>query len=116
MPVLARLVEGAGIATATVTMMPDLAAQHRLSRIVGVEFPFGHSFGMPHDRQMQRTVLEAALHLLNDAQSPGARHDLDIEWPVERKQAYKDWQPSEPSPFVTWLLKQRAATSKTSSQ
>ena len=47
MPVLARTIESQGIATVTVTMMPDVAAKYRLSRIVGGEFPFGHAVGLP---------------------------------------------------------------------
>ncbi len=107
MPVLARVIEEAGIATVTVTMMPDLAAKFRLSRIVGVEFPFGHAFGLPVDAAMQRTVCEAALKLLTEAAEPEARLDVDLEWPVEAAVAYRDWQPAEPSPIVAYNLRQR---------
>ncbi len=48
MPVLVRTVESLGIPTVTVTMMPDVAQKYRLSRVVGVEVPFGHTFGMPN--------------------------------------------------------------------
>jgi hypothetical protein len=48
-PVLARIVEAAGIPTVIVTMLPDLAERFGLPRIVGVEFPFGHPFGMVHE-------------------------------------------------------------------
>ena len=67
MPVLARRIEAAGIPTVTVTMMPATAEQLLTPRIVGVEFPFGHAFGMPHDRAMQRRVLELALDVLAGA-------------------------------------------------
>jgi hypothetical protein len=103
-PVLARQIEAAGIATVIVTMMPDTAEKFRLSRIVGVEFPFGHAFGMPHDRAMQRTVAEAAVRLLGEATEPGSRVDLDIAWPVDDRTAYRDWQPAEPSPIVAYNL------------
>jgi hypothetical protein len=103
-PVLARQIEAAGIATVIVTMMPDTAAKFRLSRIVGVEFPFGHAFGMPHDRAMQRMVAEAAVRLLGEATEPGSRVDLDIAWPVDDRTAYRDWQPAEPSPIVAYNL------------
>ena len=46
MPVLARVIEAAGIPTVTVTMMPILAEKHRLPRVIGVEFPFGHAFAL----------------------------------------------------------------------
>jgi hypothetical protein len=103
-PVLARLIEAAGIPTVVVTMMPQTAVELVTPRIVGVEFPFGHTFGMPHDRPMQRAVLETALTVLAGATAPGTRVDIDIEWPQPRGEAYKAWQPAEPSPIVAQLL------------
>jgi hypothetical protein len=103
-PVLARLIEAAGIPTVTVTMMPAIAVALLAPRIVGVEFPFGHPFGMPGDRAMQRVVLETALTVLAGAACFGTRVDVDIEWPVPRAAAYKSWQPKEASPIVAMML------------
>ena len=108
MPVLARTIEEAGIPTATVTMMPALAEKFRLSRIVGVEFPFGHAFGMPNDQAMQLTVARAAVQALREAREPGYRLDVDIEWPIDTATAYRDWQPAEASPIVKFNLERRA--------
>jgi hypothetical protein len=108
-PVLARWIEAAGIPTVTVTMMPSVAEERRAPRIVGVEFPFGHAFGTPHDRVMQRSVLELALRVLAGASAFGTRVDLDVEWPVPVRDAYRAWQPKEPSPIVKKLLEMRAA-------
>ena len=104
---LARLIEESGIATVIVTMMPALAEKFRLARIVGVEFPFGHAFGMPDDDAMQRTVAEAAVRLLREATEPETRLDLDIEWPIDDRTAYRDWQPAEPSPIVAHNIRRR---------
>ncbi len=101
---LARLIEAAGIPTVTVTMMPALAAAVLAPRIVGVEFPFGHPFGMADDQAMQRRVLETALTVLSGASAFGTRVDVDIEWPLPRAAAYKSWQPKEASPIVALLL------------
>lgn len=109
MPVLARTIEEAGIPTVTVTMMPDLAEKFRLSRVVGVEFPFGHAFGMPNDEAMQLAVAEAAVRALAEAPAPGYRLDVDIEWPVDTRTAYRDWQPAEMSPIVKYNQERRAA-------
>jgi hypothetical protein len=106
-PVLARLVEAAGIPTVVVTMMPATADALRTPRVVGVEFPFGHPFGRPGDRDMQRTVLETAVGVLAGAGAAGTRVDIDIEWPQPRGEAYKSWQPAEPSPIVAMMLGQR---------
>jgi hypothetical protein len=109
-PVLARWIERAGIPTVVVTMMPAVAEERRAPRIVGVEFPFGHPFGMPGDRGMQRTVLELTLRVLAGAVSFGTRVDLDLVWPVDVKEAYRGWQPAEPSPIVKRLIEARRAS------
>jgi hypothetical protein len=102
--VLARWIEAAGIPTVVVTMMPAVAEERRAPRIVGVEFPYGHPFGMPGDRTMQRQVLELALRVLAGAKEFGTRVDIDIEWPVPLREAYRAWQPKEASPIVRKLL------------
>jgi len=103
-PVLARWIESAGIPTVVVTMMPAVAEERRAPRIVGVEFPFGHAFGMPGDRAMRRTVLQVALRVLAGASAFGTRVDVDLEWPVPQREAYRSWQPADPSPIVKKLL------------
>jgi hypothetical protein len=101
---LARELESRGIPTVLVTPMPD-GAEHLLApRIVGVEFPFGHSFGRPKDTATQRRVLETALQVLAGASAQGTRVDLDLLWPEPRGVAYKSWQPAEPSPIVAMML------------
>ena len=99
---LARWIEAAGISTVTVTMMPDVAVA--APRVVGVEFPFGHPFGLPGDVAVQRRVLTTALTLLAGASAPGTRVDIDVEWPVPLRDAYRSWQPAEPSPIVAAML------------
>ena len=112
---LARVIEASGVPTVTVSMMPVLSQKHRSSRILGVEFPFGHAFGLATDETMQTRTLRAALDLLATARAPETRVDLDEVWPVDRKEAYRSWQPSEPSPIVARSIEQirsarRAAT------
>ncbi len=88
-------------------MMPAVAEERLAPRIVGVEFPFGHTFGMPLDRRMQRRTLELALRVLAGAPSSGTRVDLDVEWPVPLREAYRAWQPKVPSPIVRKMLEAR---------
>ena len=97
---LARIIEAAGIPTVTVTMMPVLSDKFRSSRVLGVEYPFGHSFGAVGDSEMQRRTLWAALQLLVATPRPGGRLDLAEQWPGDAREAYKNWQPDEPSPIV----------------
>jgi hypothetical protein len=107
--VLARLIESLGITTVTVTMMPELALKMRAPRVVGVEFPFGHSFGTPHNDALMATVAGAACEALEEAGEPGYRLDVDAEWPVPLEIAYKTWHPPQASPIVARMLKMRAA-------
>jgi hypothetical protein len=89
-------------------MMPQIASQLLTPRVVGVEFPFGHPFGMPGDGATQRRILVSALTVLGGAAAPGTRVDLDIEWPQSRSEAYRAWQPPEPSPIVAQMLRAMA--------
>ena len=107
MPVLARLIERAGFPTVVVTMMPDLADQLLAPRVVGVEFPYGHPFGLPEQPGMQREVLTTALTVLSGAPRPGTRVDVDRKWPQPLKEAYRSWQPAEASPIVKVMLEAR---------
>ena len=89
-----------------VTMMPAVARWLLAPRVVGVEFPFGHSFGMPGDAAMHRRVLETAMTVLAGADGP-TRVDVDIAWPQSRGEAYKGWQPAEASPIVKLMLERQ---------
>ena len=104
---LARVIESLGIPTVTVTMMPELALKMHASRIVGVEFPFGHSFGTPHNDELMLKVARTACEALEEAGAAGYRLDVDAEWPVPLEVAYKSWHPPRPSPIVARMLKQR---------
>src|SRR4029077_10463925 len=112
---MARWIEAARIPTVVVTMMPAVAEERRAPRIVGVEFPFGHAFGMPGDKDMHGQVLSLALRILAGASEFGTRVDVDVEWPVPLREAYRAWQPEEPSPIVRTFLESRARERSTPS-
>jgi len=95
-----------------VTTMPYWCEKMGTPRTVGVEFPFGHQYGMPGNREMQMKVILAALSLLEEAREPGEVRELDIEWPQDFDLAKKDWQPLEPSPIVAMMLEQRRAAAR----
>jgi hypothetical protein len=50
-------------------------------------------------------VLETALTVLAGASAPGTRVDVDVEWPQPLREAYRAWQPAEPSPIVAAMLR-----------
>ena len=59
---------------------------------------------------MQRRVLELALRVLGGAASFGTRVDFDLEWPAPLREAYRAWQPAEPSPIVRKLIEARSGS------
>jgi hypothetical protein len=99
-PVLARTLEAAGLATVQVTNVPFWAEKAGVPRTLAVEFPFGHTLGQPHDTAQQARVIHQALEVLETAEAPGAIVHSSETWPVPRKEALKDWQPKEPSPVI----------------
>jgi hypothetical protein len=104
-PVLARVIEAAGISTVIVTPMPYFAEVLGAPRTVGVAFPFGHPLGHAGDRNEQMKVIGDALGVLREAPGPGAIEHLPYEWP-DFERWKREWQPSEPSPIVA-LLRER---------
>ena len=106
MPVLARAIEAAGLATILVTMMPYWAEKIGTPRTLGVEFPFSQTLGQAGDVAQQMRVLRQALRVLADAAEPGTIVHSDETWPIDQKTAYKGWQPTEPSPIIAVMAPQ----------
>ncbi|GAC1651534.1 MAG: hypothetical protein NVS4B3_12410 [Gemmatimonadaceae bacterium] len=65
---LAAVVEEAGIATACIALVREIAERVRPPRALAVPFPFGLPVGAANDPLMQRAVIRAALALFA---SPG---------------------------------------------
>jgi hypothetical protein len=103
-PVLARLLEAAGFATIMVTMMPYFAELAGTPRTLAVEFPFGQTLG--YDAAQQMRVVREALEVLATAVAPNTIIHSSEEWPIPQKEAYKTWQPSEPSPIIAVMATQ----------
>ena len=103
MPVLARTLEASGLSTVLVTNMPYWAEKVGVPRTLGVEFPFGHILGQPGEKDQQMRVIRQALNVVNTAEKPGVIHYSPETWPEPVKEAYKSWQPEEPSPIIEVL-------------
>lgn len=101
MPVLARTLEKAGLATILVTNMPFWAEMVGTPRTLGVEFPYGHMLGLPGDAAMQRRVILQALEALQNIRQPGEVVHSPERWPIPTKDAMEAWQPPHPSPIVS---------------
>ncbi len=63
--------EGAGIATTGITLLPEITARIRPPRALAVPFPLGYPLGEPNDPAGQRRILRAALELT-------AREDVPV--------------------------------------
>jgi len=73
-----REIEAAGIATVTLSNIPDLTAAVGVPRVAAIEYPQGQLFGSPGDTDGQAAVLRAALSLVNELDRPGVV-DLPFE-------------------------------------
>ncbi len=106
MPVLARVIETAGITTVLVTMMPYWSDKMGVPRTLGVEFPFVHPIGHAGDRDEQLTVIREALRVLREAREPGTVEHLDREWP-DAETWKTAWYPPELPPNIKMLFERR---------
>jgi len=99
-----RVLEASGIATVTLSWIPDLTRAVGLPRLAGIGYPPGRPMGRPHDPDGQRAVLRATLELLATATSPDTYVELPFEWPESPAQAWKACQGVAP-PIVGLLKK-----------
>jgi hypothetical protein len=98
------VLEASGIATVSLSMIPEFTASVGAPRVAGIEFPFGRPMGLPDDRAGQRAVLQAALEVLVAAQVPGTVVRLPFRWPQDPREA--GGEPPVPPPIVQ-LLKRK---------
>ncbi len=103
MPVLARTLENNGLSTILVTGMPYWAEKVGVPRTLAVEFPFGHTLGLPNDAELQRRVILEALEVLRTASAPGEIIHSHEQWPEPHREWLKLWQPPKPSPIIEHL-------------
>lgn len=67
---IAAEIEKRGIATTCVILLREIAEKVRPPRALCVPFPLGYPLGRPHDAELQRKVVAAALALL-EREGPG---------------------------------------------
>lgn len=58
------MIEKAGIATVSVTLLPEVTRRVAPPRALAVDRPLGYPMGAPNDSEGQRRILAAALGLL----------------------------------------------------
>ncbi len=72
--------ERAGIATASLTLRPEITGNMRISRAAFVRFPLGNPFGEQGRPDHQRIVLGDLLDLVETAEAPETLVELPHRW------------------------------------
>ena len=83
-----------------VTNMPFWAQKIGVPRTLGVEFPFAHTLGQPHNREMQMRVICQALDVLEMANTPSIVVHSEEKWPASFEEAMHDSHPDELPPIT----------------
>jgi D-proline reductase (dithiol) PrdB len=87
---IARAVEGAGIATIVVSIARDLTAAVGTPRAIFLRWPLGHPLGEANQPAQQRSVIFAGLQQLLAAKEPGQIVEPGWRWRREQY-AEPDW-------------------------
>jgi hypothetical protein len=58
------IIEKAGIATVSVTLLPEITEKVDSPRALPVDYPLGYPLGAPNDAALQRQIILSALALL----------------------------------------------------
>jgi len=95
--------ESAGLATVTLSPIPDLTAAVGVPRIAAIEHPAGRNLGRPGDAEGQTAVLRQALRVVETAEAPGTIVDLPFRWPESPARARGN--PAEAPPIAKLLAR-----------
>lgn len=83
----ARLIEQAGIPTVVIGSARDIVEECGVPRFLFVDFPLGNPCGKPDDVEMQRSIIDLALDLMEKAfaarttvQAPLVWDETDDDW------------------------------------
>jgi len=82
----ARHLEANGIPTVVVGTARDIVEQCGVARFLFTDFPLGNPAGAPYDVEMQASILEMALCLLESARLPRTTVQTPYQWPTD------DWR------------------------
>lgn len=80
MGLVARELEGRGIATVCLSSARTITAAVNPPRAVFIDFPLGHTAGKRGDAALQRQIMLDALAALESIDTPGTIRDLPYRW------------------------------------
>ena len=92
-----REIERAGLATVSLSTLPDFTRSVGAPRVAGIPYPMGRPLGRPGDADAQRAILAAALRVLETARRPGEVVRLPFSWPEPLSTARTEL--AEPTPI-----------------
>lgn len=98
MSLVARYLEANGIPTVVIATARDIVEYCGVPRLVFVDFPLGNPCGVPFDLDMQSSILDMALDMLETADEPGTTVVAPYTWPDGEK--WKDTIFTEEQPFL----------------
>ncbi len=61
---LQSIIEKSGITTVSISLLMDVTRKVEPPRVLSVDRPLGFPLGEPHDEELQRSIMIAALNLL----------------------------------------------------
>lgn len=96
-----REIEAAGIATITLSSLPEVTASVGAPRVAAIGYPLGLPLGKPGDREGQTAVLQALLIALEQIREPGGVVHLSFEWDGKPPRL----EPPEPPPIAQLLMR-----------
>jgi hypothetical protein len=73
---IAAELERRGIATTSVTALPEVTRKVGISRALAVPYALGYPLGLPHDAALQTKILTSAFALLREAGPPPVVRDF----------------------------------------
>lgn len=88
MSLVARHLEEAGLPTVVIGSARDIVEQCAVPRFLFTDFPLGNPCGHPFDREMQRSLVEMGIRLLETAFAPQTTVKAPFSWPDQ------DWRRS----------------------
>jgi D-proline reductase (dithiol) PrdB len=95
---VARYLEANGIPTVMIATARDIVEYCGVPRLVFVDFPLGNPCGVPFDVEMQSSILDIALGLLETADEPATTVVAPYTWPDGEK--WKDTIFTKEQPFL----------------
>ncbi len=81
-------IEGHGIATVSLTVLPWLTASVGVPRAVALRFPQGNMLGEPRDREQQTAILTHALEAVWSISEPNTILEWPFRWRGRRREQH----------------------------